>query len=73
MACENCKTGFAWGGKPSGSESKIANNDTYVTGTAKDAAVFIITDLYGWKFTNVRLLADHFAKEANATVYLPDL
>ena len=73
MACENCKTGFAWGGQPIGLESKIASNDTYVTGTSKDTAVFVIADYYGWKFTNLRLLADHFAKEANATVYLPDL
>jgi hypothetical protein len=71
--CENCKTGFAWEGQPIGFESKIADNDTYVTGTSKDAAVFVIADYYGWKFTNLRLLADHFAKEANATVYLPDL
>jgi hypothetical protein len=73
MACKNCKTGFAWEGRPIGSESKIADNNTYVTGTSKDAAVFVIADYYGWKFTNLRLLADHFAKEANATVYLPDL
>lgn len=73
MVCDDCKIGFAWDGQPTGSENKIANNDTYVTGTSRDAAVFVIADYYGWKFTNLRLLADHFANEANATVYLPDL
>jgi hypothetical protein len=73
MVCDGCKTGFAWHGQPTGSESKIDSNDTYVTGSSKDAAIFLIADYYGWTFTNLRLLADHFAKEANATVYLPDL
>lgn len=27
----------------------------------------------GWTLNNARLLADHYAKEADATVYLPDL
>jgi hypothetical protein len=73
MVCDACKTGFAWNGQPTGSESKIASNDTYVTGSSQNAAIFLIADYYGWTFTNLRLLADHFAKEANATVYLPDL
>ena len=29
-------------------------------------------DLFGWTFTNTRLLCDAYATEANATVYLPD-
>lgn len=29
-------------------------------------------DVFGWTFPNLRLLADHYAKEADATVYLPD-
>lgn len=68
-----CKTGFNWNGTPSGKETTLANQKAYVTGTSKTAAVFIIHDIFGWTFTNLRLLADHFAKEADATVYLPDL
>jgi dienelactone hydrolase len=34
--------------------------------------VLIVHDLLGWTFPNVRLLADHYAREANATVYVPD-
>lgn len=72
MSCENCKSGFNWNGKPTGSETTLGKNKTYVTGDNKDAAVLIIHDIFGWTFPNLRLLADHFAKEANVTVYLPD-
>jgi len=68
-----CKTGFNWGGKPTGSESTFANTKTYVAGSNKDRAVLIVHDVFGWTFPNLRMLADHYAKEAKATVYLPDL
>lgn len=45
----------------------------YVVGDNKDAAILLIHDVFGWTFPNLRLLADHFAKEANATCYLVDL
>jgi len=32
----------------------------------------VVADIFGWKFTNLRLLADHHAKAVDATVYLPD-
>ncbi|OCL13696.1 endo-1,3-1,4-beta-D-glucanase [Glonium stellatum] len=67
-----CKTGFNWDGQPTGKETTLANKKAYVTGTDKNAAVLIVHDVFGWTFQNVRLLADHYAKEANATVYLPD-
>jgi len=69
---ECCKTGFQWDGKPKGKETKIANLDTYVTGTNKDVAVLIVHDIFGWTLDNLRILADHYAAEADATVYLPD-
>ncbi|KAF1975966.1 alpha/beta-hydrolase [Bimuria novae-zelandiae CBS 107.79] len=52
--------------------SRGSDKNTYVVGNNKDTAVMIVHDLFGWTFTNLRLLADHFAKEANVTVYLPD-
>ncbi|KAK3065505.1 hypothetical protein LTS18_006216 [Coniosporium uncinatum] len=67
-----CKTGFNWNGKPTGSESTFANTKTYVAGSNKDRTVLMVHDVFGWTFPNLRLLADHYAKEANATVYLPD-
>ncbi|KAI4183146.1 MAG: hypothetical protein L6R41_005559 [Letrouitia leprolyta] len=69
-----CLSGFAWNGTPSGKEDKLGNLNAYIaTPPAKsDVAILFIHDIFGWKFTNNRLLSDHFAKEINATVYLPD-
>ncbi|KAK6088653.1 dienelactone hydrolase family protein [Seiridium cupressi] len=67
-----CVTGFTWDGTPTGRTSKIAQNDAYVTGDNPDAAVLFISDLFGWTFNNIRLLADHYAKEAGVTVYVAD-
>lgn len=67
-----CLTGFKWDGNPTGRISKIGDIDTYVAGDNPDAAVLLVHDLFGWQFPNLRLLADHYASEANVTVYLPD-
>ncbi|KAL2075695.1 hypothetical protein VTL71DRAFT_638 [Oculimacula yallundae] len=67
-----CLKGFGWDGTPTGSIGKLANNDTYITGSNPDVAILLIHDLFSWNFPNIRLLADHYAREANATVYLPD-
>lgn len=70
---ECCAKGFRWEGTPTGSESRICNSDTYVTGSSTSKAILILHDGAGWKSPNMRLLADHFAKEIGATVYIPDL
>ena len=67
-----CLTGFEWDGTPSGRVDKLGQNDTYITGNNPDVAVMLVHDLLGWGFPNSRLLADHFAREANVTVYVPD-
>ena len=67
-----CLKHFTWDGSPTGTETTLANNPTYVTGSNTDAAVLYVHDALGWQFSNARLLADHFAKEANATVFMPD-
>ena len=33
----------------------------------------IVHDLFGWQSPNPRLLADHYAQEVDATVFVPDL
>lgn len=68
-----CIEGFEWNGTPAGTEGKLGNNNTYVTGSNGDVAILMIHDAFGWTFTNNRVLADHYAREVNATVYLPDL
>lgn len=65
-------TGFEWEGTPVGRIDKLSKNDTYITGDNPDIAVLLVHDLLGWSFPNVRLLADHYAREANITVYVPD-
>lgn len=69
---ECCLKGFQWEGTPTGRIDKLANNQAYIAGDNPDAAVLLIHDLLSWEFPNMRLLADHFAQEANVTVYLPD-
>ncbi|KAL3473707.1 Alpha/Beta hydrolase protein [Aspergillus californicus] len=73
MSTSNCclKT-FQWDGTPAGRTGKLANNNAYIAGTNPDLAILIVHDMLGWTFPNVRLLADHYAREANATVYIPD-
>jgi dienelactone hydrolase len=68
-----CFQGFQWEGSPVGRTDKLTNLDTYITGDNPSAAVLIIHDVFGWTFPNIRLLADHFAKEANVTAYVPDV
>ena len=69
-----CLKSFQWDGTPSGTESTLPGipNSVYVTGTNPSVAILYIHDLLGWTFPNARLLADHFASEVNATVYIPD-
>lgn len=68
-----CFRGFQWDGTPKGKEDTLAGQKTYVTGDDKTHAILIGHDAIGWAWKNTRLLADHFAKEVGATVYLPDL
>ncbi|KAF2663572.1 dienelactone hydrolase [Microthyrium microscopicum] len=72
MASECCLRGFQWDGTPIGKESTLANNKAYVVGSNADVAIMVIPDLFGWTFVNERLLSDYYAKEVNATVYMPD-
>ena len=73
MSSSNCcLKSFAWEGTPTGTTSKLGTNDTYVTGTNPDRAILLVHDALGWSFPNARLLADHYAAEADATVYVPD-
>ncbi|KAK5652157.1 hypothetical protein OQA88_10799 [Cercophora sp. LCS_1] len=67
-----CLRAFEWNGTPIGTTTTLANRQCYTTGTNPSISIFIIHDLLGWTFPNVRLLADHYAREVNATVYVPD-
>ena len=67
-----CLRSFAWEGTPTGQVSKLGNHDTYIAGNNSDRAVLLVHDALGWTFPNIRLLADHYAAEVDATVYVPD-
>ena len=69
---ECCLRGFQWKGTPTGRTSTLASNDVYIAGDNPNRAILFIHDLFGWTFPNIRLLADAYAAEANATVYVPD-
>ncbi|KAL1992565.1 hypothetical protein VTN49DRAFT_4597 [Thermomyces lanuginosus] len=68
----DCLHGFEWDGVPTGHVGHLASHEAYITGDNPDVAILFIADLLGWKFKNARLLADHFARETPATVYVPD-
>ncbi|KAL9612809.1 MAG: hypothetical protein Q9167_002592 [Letrouitia subvulpina] len=70
-----CLSGAVHDGKPTGREDTIGGLQTYIsepaTGSKKKSIVFI-TDVFGWQFPNVRLLADEYAK-AGFYAYIPDI
>ncbi|CRG88423.1 protein-serine/threonine kinase [Talaromyces islandicus] len=70
--CSAGETGFSWQGTPTGRIGRLATNNTYIAGDNPDVAILLIADLFGWTFPNIRLLADHYAREVGATVYAPD-
>ncbi|KAI8935705.1 hypothetical protein NX059_007226 [Plenodomus lindquistii] len=72
---ECCLSGKIQKGEPTGTEKQIGGLDTYVSEPkdAKDFKVVVfLVDIFGWKFPNVRLLADSYAK-AGYTAYIPDV
>lgn len=45
-----CVSGYKWDGKPTGTETKLGKNDTYVTGSNKEVSLLqdgaAMSDLY---------------------------
>ena len=74
MTSDCClKSGSIWTGSPKGTETTFEGTGCYVIGNNPDVAIMVIHDLFGWTYPNIRLLADRYAEEVNATVYVPDL
>ncbi|KAL8902267.1 MAG: hypothetical protein Q9207_004802 [Kuettlingeria erythrocarpa] len=69
-----CLSGAVHEGKPTGRVDQIGGLQTYIaepkTGS-KEKTVVIISDIFGWEFTNTRLLADEYAR-AGLYTYIPD-
>ena len=82
---ECCLSGSVHSGTPTGREDTIGGLPCYIaeppssdqttTSVAanKRPAVIFLVDIFGWKFPNLRLLADNYAKAGNFTVYIPDI
>ncbi|XMA15764.1 hypothetical protein WAI453_008555 [Rhynchosporium graminicola] len=68
----SCLKVFEWDGTPAVNIGKIANNDAYSTGDNPDVMFLFIHDLLSWNFPNLRLLANHYARETGATLFLQD-
>ncbi|CZT40714.1 related to dienelactone hydrolase family protein [Rhynchosporium secalis] len=66
----SCLKVFEWDGTPAVNIGKIANNDAYSTGDNPDVMFLFIHDLLSWNFPNLRLLANHYARETGATLFL---
>lgn len=56
-----------------GQESTLGDFNSYITGDSRERAVLYIHDIKGWTSINARRLADLYAREVGATVYIPDL
>jgi dienelactone hydrolase len=69
-------TGTLHSGSPTGTETTIHGIRTYVAqpdeGQTKKGLIVFITDIFGWKMPNSRLLADRYAKKGGYIVYIPD-
>lgn len=59
-------------GPVNGKDEKVYGFDAYVVGDSDSRFIVIATDIYGYKYNNVRLVADQFAK-AGYKVYVPDI
>ncbi|KAG7289290.1 hypothetical protein NEMBOFW57_005656 [Staphylotrichum longicolle] len=82
-----CLRATLWSGTPTGSESAFPSlpcNPFYLAAAPppnfptpharppRPVAILVVHDMFGWTLPNARLLADAYAREARADVYLPD-
>jgi dienelactone hydrolase len=83
MACPDCFSGSIWTSSPAGKEEIIHGVRTYVatppdatTGTPNAlsaSTILFITDAFGFKLVNSKLLADQYAAHTGLRVLVPDL
>jgi len=70
-----CISGAVHSGTPQGREDTIGGLPTYIaepSDKSTSKTVIFVVDIFGWKFQNVRLLADQYAK-AGFYCYVPDV
>ncbi|CAH0047353.1 unnamed protein product [Clonostachys solani] len=76
MSCPDCFRGNTSTSLPIGKEMIIHGIPTYVSGPHMDltprAIIVFISDVFGWKSINNRILADRYATKGQFLVYVPD-
>lgn len=76
MAWLDCFRGAIKDEKPTGREGIVRGLNTYIVepggGVTLKGIVVIITDAFGWRFPDNRLLSDHYAMKGGFLVYCPD-
>ncbi|TVY58310.1 Protein AIM2 [Lachnellula cervina] len=74
MSC--CKGGTVHHGEAAGREDTMHGINVYITRPANNVTpkgiIVFISDAFGWKFINSRLLADKYAAKGQFLVLLPD-
>ncbi|EMG46530.1 AIM2 Protein AIM2 [Candida maltosa Xu316] len=68
-----CFKKFNHDGAYNGTYQKIAGLDSYVIGDASEKVIVILTDVFGYKLNNIRLIADDLNKLTNIQVVIPDI
>ncbi|KAL6406398.1 putative dienelactone hydrolase family protein [Ilyonectria robusta] len=76
MSCPDCFRGPVSNTQTKGIETTIHGVPTYVAepenGAIPKGIIVVITDAFGWKFVNNRVLCDRYAKRGGFLVYCPD-
>lgn len=70
--CENCLQGYVLNGTPTGS----FEGTTYfhpASSTDSKKAVVLITDIFGLKLVNPKLMADQYSERLKCDVWVPDI
>ncbi|KAH7089419.1 Alpha/Beta hydrolase protein [Paraphoma chrysanthemicola] len=79
MSCPDCFRGQDHFGPTAGSETVMYGLDVYITRPPESSdkhsqnVIVLFSDAFGWGTTNLRLLADSYARRTGAQVLLPDL
>jgi dienelactone hydrolase len=75
MVCKDCVSGVLAADSSKGTESKIHGFDVYTAYPVPEnpkGIVVIIPDAFGWRFPNLRVLADAYAAKGDFLVYMPE-
>jgi hypothetical protein len=71
-----CVKGELHAGTPVGREDRLYGLDCYISdppgGEPPKGVVVILSDVFGWKLPNTRILADEYAKRGRFQVMIPD-